>query len=162
VSSEPEYYDISKFSDEPLRHREDVEEALADMYDKLKEASGIERLRLSNRIDHVEQQLAFHGANPKEIPIDELRQHLHEVPGVGALEEKYRKRINNRTTGIRAYCITCMGDDMAAVRECASVTCPLHPFRMGKDPFRGYDLPKAVQPVIEDEYVEEDLEDDDD
>lgn len=162
MSNEPEYYDISKFSEEPLQHREDLEERLADMYEKLKKANGIERLRLSTHIDHIEQQLSFQGANPKEIPIDDLREHIREVPGVGAMEEKYRKRIHNRTTGIRAYCIVCMGEDMAAVRDCASITCPLHPFRMGKDPFRGYDLPKATQTVVEDDYEEEDLEDDDD
>jgi hypothetical protein len=33
---------------------------------------------------------------------------------------------------------------------------------MGKDPFRGYDIPKVELPVDEDEYIDADLEDSDD
>jgi len=35
---------------------------------------------------------------------------------------------------IRAYCLDCCGDSPKEVRCCPSSECPLHPFRMGKNP----------------------------
>ena len=37
---------------------------------------------------------------------------------------------------IRSYCIDCMGGRLSYVRECMSMTCPLHPYRMGSNPMR--------------------------
>lgn len=37
---------------------------------------------------------------------------------------------------IRAKCIECCCKRLSEVRECKSEECPLHPFRMGKNPFR--------------------------
>jgi hypothetical protein len=43
---------------------------------------------------------------------------------------------------IRLHCLRCMGWDdkgprpMKYVRECFKLECPLHPYRMGKDPAR--------------------------
>lgn len=35
---------------------------------------------------------------------------------------------------IRKYCLWCMGGSRKFVRECDTSDCPLHPFRMGKNP----------------------------
>ena len=35
---------------------------------------------------------------------------------------------------IRRRCIDCSGGSLAEVRACKCVSCPLHPFRMGKNP----------------------------
>ena len=35
---------------------------------------------------------------------------------------------------IRLYCIDCAGGSRAEVRMCPKETCPLYPFRFGKDP----------------------------
>lgn len=48
---------------------------------------------------------------------------------------KYKKRIRNPLTGIRAHCVECMGGAVIAVNSCTSVNCALHPFRMGKNPY---------------------------
>ena len=37
---------------------------------------------------------------------------------------------------IRAKCLDCCGGSPAEVRECEIDHCALHPFRMGKNPFR--------------------------
>lgn len=37
---------------------------------------------------------------------------------------------------IRYKCLDCVGNNMNVVKLCDDVNCPLHPFRMGKDPNR--------------------------
>jgi len=37
---------------------------------------------------------------------------------------------------IRANCVECSGGSAAEARKCVTVTCPLWPYRMGKNPFR--------------------------
>lgn len=37
---------------------------------------------------------------------------------------------------MRRMCLFCQGEAEQFVRECSSTTCPLHPFRMGKNPNR--------------------------
>lgn len=158
---EPDFYD-RKLSEEPSRHREVLEGRLADAYANLKELSGIPKLKEKKRIEVLEQTLSWQGANPKQVPFDELKEHVQSSHGSDVIGAKYRARINNRTTATRAYCVTsCMGDDVAAVRECSSITCPLYPFRMGKDPFRGYAMPEVADIIIEDD-ADDDLEDNDD
>lgn len=36
---------------------------------------------------------------------------------------------------IRAKCLDCTCNQIAEVRKCPIERCPLHPFRMGKNPF---------------------------
>ena len=42
----------------------------------------------------------------------------------------------NPVQAIRARCVDCCGGDRNEVQLCPSEDCPLHPFRMGKNPFR--------------------------
>jgi hypothetical protein len=159
--SDPEYYE-TKLSEESREHRDHLETKLANQYAELKSLNGLAQLRLKENINRMEQTLAWQGANPKKIPFDELKEHIHSS-GVDPIERKYVQRIKNRTTAMRAFCVSCMGDDVYAVKDCPSVTCPIHPFRMGGDPFRGYELPKLE--LEEDENDEElvgDFEDEDD
>jgi hypothetical protein len=37
---------------------------------------------------------------------------------------------------IRAKCLDCCGGDKPEVRDCAAINCPLHPYRMGRNPNR--------------------------
>ena len=37
---------------------------------------------------------------------------------------------------IRAHCVECSGDSPAEARMCVTATCPLWPYRLGKNPFR--------------------------
>ncbi len=42
----------------------------------------------------------------------------------------------NPVKAIREFCLDCCGDSPVGVKECTSVNCALHPFRLGKNPFR--------------------------
>lgn len=38
-------------------------------------------------------------------------------------------------TAIKNKCLDCCCGQTSGIRECTLVKCPLHPFRLGKDPF---------------------------
>ena len=42
----------------------------------------------------------------------------------------------NPVKAIREFCLGCCGDSPSTVKECTSVHCALHPFRLGKNPYR--------------------------
>ena len=42
----------------------------------------------------------------------------------------------NPVKAIRAKCLDCCGDMPSVVADCHIAACALHPFRMGKNPFR--------------------------
>lgn len=42
----------------------------------------------------------------------------------------------NPVKAIRDWCLQCSGDSYENVRMCSSTSCPLYPFRQGKNPFR--------------------------
>jgi len=46
-------------------------------------------------------------------------------------------RITTPLKAIRANCLDCMGGSAQYVRECGLRSCPLWPFRSGKNPFHG-------------------------
>lgn len=48
---------------------------------------------------------------------------------------RYKERVKNRNTAIRAKCIECSNGQQSEVRECTVKSCALWPFRMGEDPF---------------------------
>lgn len=160
--SEPEHYE-GQLSEEASQSRAMLEERLASLYaDARNESNPILRQKIHNRADELEQQLALQGANPKKVPFAELKEHVQAPLDSDPLVNKYKKRIKNRATAMRAFCIGCMGGDVAGVRVCTSLTCPLHPFRMGKDPFRGFEMPKPVEVEIEDEDGADEFEEGDD
>lgn len=41
---------------------------------------------------------------------------------------------------IRKFCLVCLGGSPDEIRRCTDETCPLYPFRFGKDPGRKLDL----------------------
>ncbi len=146
-----------------------MEQREADLRDAANEAPNfIEATKLNRRADQIDEQLMYQGANPKKVPFKDLRDHIRSpVASEDGVTNGYRAKIKNRATGIRAYCVGCMGGELVGVRECLSVTCPLHPFRMGKDPFRGFELPEVADIEIEDDGADEfedgdDFEDNDD
>ena len=129
------------------------------------QTTGIAALKLSKQLELAEHRLDWQGANPKELDITELTEVIHEPTGDDIVEDTYRAKIKNQRTAIRAYCVVCMGGSVVGVRECSNVTCQLFPFRMGKDPLRGYELPKEDESELPegelDEYDLLDVEDDD-
>jgi hypothetical protein len=153
--SQPDYYSGNLGADARM-HREDLEKALASCYENLPNLKGIARLKALREIDRREQQLSWQGANPKDVPFDELKAHVQAPDNGDAIADKYQARIRNRATAIRAYCVQCQGGHVAGVKECADSICPMHPFRMGGDPLRGWALPKAAVVEIP---IEDDLDD---
>lgn len=163
AKTQPDHYE-GILSEESSFDRAKLENELEACYATLADLTGVKRLRMLKDIDLREQQLAWQGANPKALDKKELKKHI-QTPDESddPLVNKYRARIKNRATAIRSYCVWCQGGYTAEVRRCVSVTCPLHPFRMGTDPLRGFELPKAEPVIIEGEDSTEDqIEDDED
>lgn len=42
----------------------------------------------------------------------------------------------NPVKAIREFCLECCGDSPSGVKECTSANCSLHPFRLGRNPYR--------------------------
>lgn len=42
----------------------------------------------------------------------------------------------NPVKAIRLFCLDCSGGSSSEVKLCTSRTCPLYPFRFGKNPYR--------------------------
>ncbi|QXN72497.1 hypothetical protein RCKICKAPOO_30 [Rhodobacter phage RcKickapoo] len=81
--------------------------------------------------------------NPREIPLSDLKA-IVQAPVVGddTVTNQLRSKVRSRATAIRAKCASCMGGGgFTDILNCPSVTCPLYPFRLGKDPLRGFELP---------------------
>ncbi len=155
AKTQPEYYK-GVLSEASSSHRADLENDLEKLYSELDGLNGVARLRKLKQINRLEQTLQWQGANPKLIPFPELKEHIQAPLAEDVIEDKYRARTSNRATAIRSYCVMCQGGSVAGVKECPSVICPLHSFRMGSDPLRGYELPKADPIVIEDDDVPDD------
>lgn len=51
-----------------------------------------------------------------------------------------KEEIKSPLKAIRAFCIDCMGGQVREVKLCPSQICPLHAFRMGKNPYRKREL----------------------
>ena len=43
--------------------------------------------------------------------------------------------MKNPVKAIHAFCVDCMGGHESYIKTCTTETCPLHPFRMGKNPY---------------------------
>ena len=54
--------------------------------------------------------------------------------------ELNENEIKSPLKAIRAFCIDCMGGQVREVKLCPSQICPLHAFRMGKNPYRKREL----------------------
>lgn len=49
------------------------------------------------------------------------------------------------TKAIRKYCLSCCLEQPIEVKLCPDDTCPLHPFRMGKNPYRKPPSEKQIE-----------------
>ena len=48
----------------------------------------------------------------------------------------FESSIASPVKAIRAKCLDCCAGSVVEVRECPVAGCPLHPYRMGRNPFR--------------------------
>ena len=51
-------------------------------------------------------------------------------------EDNNGEVITSRAKAIKAKCLDCCCGQYKEVKHCPATTCPLYPFRLGKDPFR--------------------------
>lgn len=102
---------------------------------------------LPDEIVHLLRLGAFADGNngqqphPKQEPLEKLLSMVQDVqnvddPQFARMEGFYRNRIKSPLTGIRAFCVLCMGGAKAA-NSCTSTGCPLWGFRTGKNSFFG-------------------------
>jgi len=73
---------------------------------------------------------------PKSMSPDDLLKLVRCSYSGSNVENTYRQRIRSPLTAIRGYCVLCAGGPRAA-NNCDLITCPLYPFRTGKNPFYG-------------------------
>lgn len=76
-------------------------------------------------------------AKPAAAPV-EVKEKLEGGNAVNykAVVERYKGKITNRASAIRAHCIECCCGVVSEVRACTVKKCALFPFRMGDDPYR--------------------------
>ena len=66
------------------------------------------------------------GKDPRKMTVEDLNAMGHEKMPLGK--------------AIRKLCIECSGGSESEVRRCTTVSCPVWPYRMGKNPFAKRDL----------------------
>ena len=161
---QPKYYDISKLSEQGRFDREQLLASLSK-YEKITPTLvGLDLAEAEDRMFAILTSLEWQGADPKRVSFDKYVELVRSrKPDRSKTENDAAKRIKNRSTAIRAFCIGCMCGDTALVRSCTSLTCPMHPFRLGNDPFRGYEPPPpTIDVVLEDDDEVIMFEDEDD
>lgn len=60
---------------------------------------------------------------------------LSEIKNLNDLNEAVKENTNT-LRAIRLKCLDCSAYQLNEVNDCNIITCPLHPFRKGKNPFR--------------------------
>lgn len=88
------------------------------------------------------EKIDIKNINPAPTPTEEPEK-LEEETGPRNAKEALEEIKNNKKDykilspmkAIRANCLDCCGGSEAEVRRCHINTCPLHPFRFGKNPF---------------------------
>jgi hypothetical protein len=73
-----------------------------------------------------------------------------KVDYVGVIK-RYKDKVTNRSSAIRAKCVECSGGMLSEVRECRVVACALHPYRLGTDPFNKKTLDRLARENAEGE-----------
>ena len=90
-------------------------------------------LRVSQELGH-----AGYFPKPNEMRVQDLLANIRMAfPSADNVEVTYRNRIRSPLTGIRAFCVQCKYWRPGEVRKCQEMSCPLWPFRMGRNRFRG-------------------------
>ena len=71
---------------------------------------------------------------------NDFEEEMEEMDMEEGFEELTAEEIKSPVKAIRAFCIDCMGGSIREVKMCNSKICPLHAFRMGKNPYRKREL----------------------
>lgn len=67
---------------------------------------------------------------------------MKQINCINTTEEFNQEVIENKNVlrAIRLKCYDCSAYQLSEVRNCTIETCPLHPFRLGKNPFKKREL----------------------
>ena len=77
---------------------------------------GLEMVEVADRVE-------IRGIDPRRLSKGDLGKIGHKPKPILAL--------------VRAFCIQCCGDNVQEVKHCTARACPLWPYRMGENPFKG-------------------------
>lgn len=72
---------------------------------------------------------------------------LSEIKNLNDLNEAVKENTSTMRA-IRLKCMDCSAYQLNEINECNIVTCPLHPFRMGKNPFRKRELTNEQRELL--------------
>lgn len=64
---------------------------------------------------------------------------LSEIKNLNELDEEVKEN-TSPLRAVRLKCLDCSSYQLNEVKECNITNCPLHPFRLGKNPFRKREL----------------------
>jgi len=140
-ASDPNYKTDAALAAERLNERAEDQRGIFDPAKDAYEGSYISYY-VSDRVDarRKAQELAHIGYFPKpnEMRVQDLIANVRlTYPNPDNVEVTYRQRIRSPLTGIRAFCVQCKYFRPGEVRKCQEMSCPLWPFRMGRNRFRG-------------------------
>jgi len=118
-------------------------------YDKIVE--------IEEKLPPIEFRLVFQGKHPRDVPVQALRALIKDSAALkdDVTNRRYHEKISNPASGVRAFCIACMGGSPGEVRHCPSTNCPLWAFRLGKNPYFGKVLPPVEEIEVEDDDLVE-------
>lgn len=72
--------------------------------------------------------------------------------------KRYKDKVKNPKSAIRAKCVECSGGSLKEVAECRVSKCALYPFRMGENPFHKKTLERLARGAGEDPSEQDDDE----
>lgn len=102
-----------------------------------------------------------------EDRIKEIRRRLGMNEDIGYEHEslvtvaRYRDKVKNPITAIRAKCVDCCCGSLKEVAECGVTGCPLHPFRMGVNPFNKKTQARLAGETMANPFAKDDDDEDD-
>lgn len=100
--------------------------------------------RKRRRVRKKEEETLVDNANEEEVLEPDGKRTEERVDAEMRIIAKYKDRIKNPITAIRAHCVECFGAAVREVADCPSTDCALWPFRMGKNTMHSkYGKPKA-------------------
>jgi len=85
------------------------------------------------------------------LPPSTLRDADGDIHEPSVTIARYKSKVHNPLTAIRANCVECSGGSLKEITECKVLGCALYPFRMGTNPFH-----KKTRERVEREETDDD------
>jgi len=78
-----------------------------------------------------------------QFNVDDVHNCTGDAAGCPFFDFRMGKRVSVKV--MRAFCIDCMGGQASLVNDCPAALCPVHPYRMGRNPSRAGQGRSAAQ-----------------